>query len=508
MKKNPLESYAKSILKARIYDLARETTLDIMPHLSSTLGNSIWLKREDTQPVFSFKVRGAYNKIRLLNDEQKARGVITASAGNHAQGVAISAQKLGISATIVMPRTTPETKVNAVNYYGAKSILIGDSFDDAFSHCLKLVEENSLVYIPPYDDPDIIAGQGTIAMEIIKQAQTLPDAIFIPVGGGGLAAGITAYTKYLHPSIKIITVEPEDSNCFYAAMQAGRRVKLKQVGLFADGVSVRQIGKEPFSILKHYVDEAICVSADEICAAAKDTFDDHRAMCEPAGSLALAGLKKHVQQNGIQGKQLIAINSGANTSFERIAHIAERSEIGEQREAILAVTLKEKPGNFRKFCRQLNQRSITEFNYRYADTKEAHIFVGLRLVKNETADNLISSLEDKGYKVINMSNNSMAKTHVRHMVGGHKQPSIENEKILRCVFPERPRALLKFLEVLSKNWNISLFHYRNHGAAYGRALIGIQVSESEMAQLKDKLDNLGYEYTLEQDNPAYTCFLN
>ena len=508
MKKPHLESYVKRTLDAQIYDLVRETALDPMHHLSARFDNTIALKREDTQPVFSFKIRGAYNKLRLLDDDAKQRGVLTVSAGNHAQGVAMAAQALGIKAIVVMPKTTPETKVNAVLSYGAKSILHGDTFEEALHHGMQIAEEKSLVYVPPFDDLDVIAGQGTVAVELLRQAQQPIDAIFIPVGGGGLAAGMTAYIKYLHPDIQVFAVEPQDSNCLAAAMEKGRRVTLKQVGLFADGVAVRQVGRESFSILRHYIDGVICVSTDEICAAVKDTFDDHRALSEPAGAVSLAGLKKYVQEHQITGKHLIAINSGANTTFERLAHIAERAEIGEQREAILAVTLTEQLGSFRTFCQILKKRNITEFNYRYAGTEKAQVFVGIRLDKNENINNLIASLTDHGYSVIDMTNNSMAKTHVRHMVGGHAPASVTDERIVRCTFPERPGALLKFLNALGKRWNISLFHYRNHGAAYGRVLIGIRVPDNQTGALRDQLDGLGYEYILEQDNPAYTSFLD
>src|SRR5690554_7088997 len=506
--KTMLNDYLKKILAARVYDVAIESPLHIAPFLSERSGNQIWLKREDQQPVYSFKLRGAYNKIVQLTDEEKAKGVITASAGNHAQGVALSAQKLNIKATIVMPRTTPDIKVRSVKARGARVVLHGDSFDEAFEHSQKLVEEKGMTYVHPYDDPEVIAGQGTVGMEILRQHSGPIDAIFIPVGGGGLAAGIAAWVKYLRPDIRIVAVEPEDAACLKVALEKNRRETLKEVGLFADGVAVKQIGKETFRVLRHYCDEVITANTDEICAAIKDTFEDTRTVVEPAGALALAGLKNWVAKHGAEGKTLLAIQSGANVNFDRLRHIAERTELGEQREAILAVSIPERPGAFRQFCQAIGKRAVTEFNYRYNDPQQANIFVGVQ-TRPGGADlaPLLETLQDKGYPVEDMTNNEMAKLHIRHMVGGPSPRSDLSELLFRVEFPERPGALMAFLLALGSRWNISLFHYRNHGAAYGRVLVGFHVRPGEQGALRVELKKIPYPMVEESDNSAYKRFL-
>ena len=498
--------YVKKILDARIYDLAIETQVDAAPLLSHRLNNQVLLKREDLQPVFSFKLRGAYNKLRHLSDEQLAAGVIAASAGNHAQGLALAAKKMGVKATIVMPQTTPQIKVDAVRARGAKVVLIGDSYDAAAAHANKLIEEQGLTYIHPFDDPDIIAGQGTIGMEILRQVPGDLDAIFIAVGGGGLCAGVAAYVKNLRPDIKIIAVESDDAACLDAAMKAGRRVRLKEVGIFADGTAVAQIGKETFRILKDLVDEVITVSTDEICAAIKDVYNDTRAICEPSGALGTAGLKKYVEAHGVEGQTLMAIQCGANIDFDRLRYISERTETGEKREAVLAVTIDEEPGSFEKFCKALHRRNISEFNYRYNDADRAQIFVGMKVTSDDDRRELVQELGRKGYAVSDMTDNETAKLHIRHMVGGHA-PHVVDEQVFRFEFPERPGALLNFLVQLGGRFNISMFHYRNHGSAFGRVLVGLQASKKDAREVRQFLDNLGYHYTDETDNEAYRFFL-
>ncbi|MGI9303242.1 MAG: threonine ammonia-lyase, biosynthetic [Gammaproteobacteria bacterium] len=501
------DSYIEKILSARVYDVAQESALDSAPLLSQRLNNRVLLKREDQQAIFSFKLRGAYNKLFRLSVEDKARGVIAASAGNHAQGVALAARELGIVATIVMPSTTPPIKIDAVRALGAQAVLHGDSFDEAYEYSLVVAKQQDLVFVHPFDDPDVIAGQGTIGMEICRQHPDALEAVFIPVGGGGLIAGISTYMKYLRPEAKIIGVEPEDAPTLYTALQSGERAVLDHVGIFADGVAVRQIGEENFRIARKSVDEVVLTTTDEICAAIKDIFDDTRSLSEPAGALATAGLKKYVQRERIEGKNLIAINSGANMNFDRLRHVAERAELGEQREALLAVTIPERPGAFRQFCRIVGNRSVTEFNYRYGDSAKAHIFVGIELREASGEKNaLMKDLSGKGYPVLDMTDNEMAKLHLRHMVGGHS-PEAVNEIIYRFEFPERPGALLRFLDAIGQAWNISLFHYRNHGAAYGRVLVGMQVPEADMARFRASLDELGYPYWDETANPVYGLFL-
>jgi threonine dehydratase len=499
--------YLEKILNARVYDVAIESPLEVAKRLSARLSNSVLLKREDLQPVFSFKLRGAYNKITRLPREALERGIITASAGNHAQGVAMAASRLGVRATIVMPKTTPSIKVEAVKSLGGRAVLIGDAYDEAAQHAAKLVQEKGLTYIPPFDDPDIIAGQGTVGMELLRQHQDGIDAIFVPVGGGGLLAGIAAFVKSLRPEIKLIGVEPEDASSMHAALAAGRRVTLDQVGLFADGVAVRQVGKENFRVCRRTVDEVVLVSTDEICAAIKDIFDDTRSIAEPAGALAVAGIKRYVEREKIAGQVLIGVVSGANLNFDRLRHVAERAELGEQREALLAVTIPERPGSFREFCQAIGKRNVTEFNYRYAHHQQAQIFVGLGLREGRgEKQGLIVHLRSLGYPVVDMSDNEMAKLHVRFMVGGHA-PGMDNEMLYRFQFPERPGALLRFLTRMGHRWNISLFHYRNHGAAYGRVLAGIQVPPAERGRFQVYLKELGYPYWCEHGNPAYKLFL-
>jgi len=502
-----LKRYLKMISNSRVYDVARETPLEHAPRLSTRLGNRVWMKREDLQPVHSFKLRGAYNRISGLSQEECARGVIAAAAGNHAQGVALAARKLGVKALIVMPRTTPSIKVESVRDYGARIKLTCDTYDDANTWAAAQAEEKGMTLIHPYDDPEVIAGQGTIALEILQQHTDDIDAIFVPVGGGGLIAGIAAAVKSLRPEIKVIGVEPDEAPCMYEALKRGRRVKLKQVGIFADGVAVRQAGKEPFRIAREYVDDIIIVSTDEICAAMKDIFDDCRAVVEPAGALAIAGMKKYVEQTGIQGKNLVAINSGANVNFDRLRHVSERAEIGERREALLAVTIPEQPGSFRKFCRAIGKRGITEFNYRYADAQQAHVFAGVKLQDgDEERHGLVKMLRGQGYPVEDLTDSELAKLHIRHMVGG-RVPGLKDELLFRFQFPERPGALLNFLVAMGKRWNISLFHYRNHGADYGRILVGIQVPADSRRDFRASLDKLGYVYWEETDCPAYNLFL-
>ena len=502
-----LKRYLKMITNSRVYDVARKTPLEYALRLSARLDNHIWMKREDLQPVHSFKLRGAYNRISALSKQECARGVIAASAGNHAQGVALAARKLGVKALIVMPRTTPSIKVESVRHYGARIKLTGDTYDDACIWAVAQAEAKGMTLIHPYDDPEVIAGQGTVALEILQQHEGELDAIFVPVGGGGLIAGVAAAVKSLRPEVKVIGVEPDEAPCMYEALKSGRRVKLKQVGIFADGVAVRQAGKEPFRIARKYVDDIIIVNTDELCAAMKDIFDDCRAVVEPAGALAIAGVKKYVEQTGIQGKNLVAINSGANINFDRLRHVSERAEIGEHREALLAVTIPEQPGSFKKFCRAIGKRGITEFNYRYSDKQQAHVFAGVKLQQgDEERHALVKSLREQGYPVEDLTDSELAKLHIRHMVGG-RVPGLTDELLFRFQFPERPGALLNFLMSMGKRWNISLFHYRNHGADYGRVLVGVQVPADSRKDFRTSLDKLGYVYQEETDCPAYNLFL-
>ncbi len=501
-----MNGYLKRILNARVYDVAVETPLEAAQNLSARTGNTILLKREDMQPVFSFKLRGAYNKMARLTPEQLKRGVIAASAGNHAQGVALSAQRLGCKAVIVMPTTTPQIKIQAVANRGAKVVLHGDSYSDAYQHALELEQQSHMTFVHPYDDPDVIAGQGTIGMEILRQHTDPLHAIFVPIGGGGLIAGVAAYVKQLRPEIKIIGVQPQDSDAMYQSLKAKKRITLAHVGLFADGVAVKQVGTETFRICRKLLDEIILVDTDMACAALKDVFEDTRSILEPAGALAIAGAKVYAAREKLKGETLVAIASGANMNFDRLRFIAERSEIGERREAILAVTIPESPGSFRKFCSLLGKRNITEFNYRYADAKVAHVFVGIQVRDELETNELVGRLQRNKLATLDLSDNEMAKLHLRHLVGGHA-PEVEDEIMFRFEFPERPGALMNFLNSMSHNWNISLFHYRNHGADYGRVLVGMQVPHHDKKTLRLFLDTLGYRYWDESDNPAYRLFL-
>ena len=503
----PLQ-YIERILKSRVYDVARETPLEPARLLSARLGNAVFLKREDLQPVFSFKIRGAYNKVAGLSPEERARGVITASAGNHAQGVALSARRLGIRALIVMPETTPAIKVAAVRRLGGEAVLHGGAYDEAYEHAAQIARREGMTFVHPYDDPEVIAGQGTVAMEILRQHPAPLHAIFVPVGGGGLIAGIAAYVKTFWPEVKVIGVEPDDAPSLERALAAGKRVVLESVGIFADGVAVRQVGEEPFRVCREAVDEVVLVTGDEICAAIKDIFDETRSVAEPAGALAVAGMKKYVEREGLRGADLVAIDSGANINFDRLRYIAERAETGEQREALLAVTIPEEPGSFRSFCEAIGHRSITEFNYRYASASRAHVFAGIELREGRAdKERLVGELREKGYAVLDLSDNEMAKLHVRYMVGG-RAPEVVDEVLYRFEFPERPGALLNFLTQMGSRWNISLFHYRNLGADYGRVLVGVQVPPADAGRFQKFLADLGYPWEEETGNPAYRLFLS
>ena len=495
------------ILTARVYDVAQETPLESAPNLSARLNNKLLLKREDMQSVFSFKLRGAYNKMAHLSPDLLKKGVIAASAGNHAQGVALGASKLGTKAIIVMPVTTPQVKVNAVKARGGEVILYGDTFDEACAYARQLETEKGLTFIHPFDDPYVIAGQGTIGMEILRQYQQPIHAIFVAIGGGGLISGIAAYIKRLRPEIKIIGVEPVDADAMSQSLKAGHRVKLSQVGLFADGVAVREVGEETFRLCQEYVDEIILVDTDDTCAAIKDVFEDTRSILEPAGALAIAGAKAYVEREKIQGETLIAIACGANMNFDRLRFVAERAEFGERREAIFAVTIPEEPGSLRKFCECIGKRNLTEFNYRIADQKEAHIFVGMQIKNREDAAKIIEYFQENGFKTIDLTDDELTKLHLRHMVGG-RSTLAHHELLYRFEFPERPGALMKFVCSMSPNWNISLFHYRNNGSDYGRIVAGIQVPPEEMGEWQAFLDTLGYRYWDENKNPAYKLFLS
>ena len=503
------DAYIKRILNARVYDVAQETPLSEAPGMTRRLGNQIFLKREDLQPVFSFKLRGAYNKMVNLDDASRARGVVAASAGNHAQGVALASKKLGVRATIVMPVTTPAIKVDAVRNLGAKVILHGDTYDAAAALATELVGAEGMTFLHPFDDPDVIAGQGTVGVELSRQAPAPLDYVFVCVGGGGLIAGIATYLRYVWPETRIIGVEPEDAACVRAALDTGRRVRLKQVGLFADGCAVAQAGKETLRLIKAYVDDVVTVTTDEICAGVKDIFEDTRAIAEPAGALAVAGMKKYVERHNITGAAMAATVSGANTNFDRLRYISERTEIGERREAVISVAIPERPGAFRRFCSELGRRNITEFNYRYSDEQAAQVFVGLSVTpQSDDLVKLIARLERKGYAVQNLTDNETAKLHVRHMVGGQGPASLGSELVFRVQFPERPGALLNFLGSLGDDFDISLFHYRNHGAAYGRILVGFKLLQRQRPALLRALKRIGYPHWEETENPAYVTYLS
>jgi len=502
-----IDDYLALIEAASVYDVAKESPLELAGNLSLRLNNRVLMKREDLQPVFSFKLRGAYNKLRSLDEHEVGAGVICSSAGNHAQGVALAARRRNIRAVIVMPVTTPSIKVDAVEALGGEVVLFGDTYDDAYKRAIEMSEKEGLAFIHPFDDPYVIAGQGTIGREILQQLEGDAAAVFVPIGGGGLIAGIAAYIKGTRPDIRIIGVEPEDSAGMRDSLAAGRPVTLDHVGIFADGVAVRRVGDETFRLCQALVDEVITVDTDQICAGIKDIFEDTRSIVEPAGALAVAGLKKYVDEHKVNNETFVVINCGANVNFDRLRHIAERAAIGEQQEMLLAVEIPEKPGSFREFCQAIGRRGITEFNYRFNDSKNAHIFVGVQLRRGrEEHAELVRKLADLGYRFADLSDDEMAKLHIRHMVGG-SAANLENERLFRFEFPERPGALLNFLQAIGTDWNISLFHYRNHGSDYGRVLAGIQVPDSESDELEAHLAELGYPHFEESDNPAYRMFL-
>jgi threonine dehydratase len=498
--------YLKRILTARVYEVARETPLDPAPQLSARLKNRLLLKREDQQPVFSFKLRGAYNKLAQLSAESLARGVIAASAGNHAQGVALAARKLGCRAVIVMPLTTPQVKIDAVRARGAEVVLHGDSYSDAYAHALEIQKAQGLEFVHPFDDPDVIAGQGTIAMEILRQHTGPIHAMFVAIGGGGLIAGVSAFVKQIRPEIRVIGVQTVDSDAMRRSIEAGRRVELAEVGLFSDGTAVRKVGEETFRLCRQHVDEIILVDTDAICAAIKDVFEDTRITLEPAGALAIAGAKAYVERERLRNQTLVAIACGANMNFDRLRFVAERAEIGERREAVFAVTIPEERGSFRRFCELVGARNVTEFNYRIADAKQAHVFVGIQIQSPAEAARIARNFERAGFPTLDLTEDELAKLHIRHLVGG-RSPLARDERLYRFEFPERPGALMRFLSSMSPNWNISLFHYRNHGADYGRILVGLQVPSGEKRQLREFLATVGYRYWDESAHPAYRMFL-
>ena len=503
-----MDHYIKKILTARVYDVSKETPLEIAPGLSSKTDNHVLLKREDMQPVFSFKSRGAYNRIFNLKQQQPdIEGVVCASAGNHAQGVAMSARRLGLRAVIVMPKTTPTIKVDAVRNLGGEAVLHGDNYDEAYAEACELEKSTGYTFIHPFNDEDIIAGQGTVGIEICRQNPGAFDVVFVPIGGGGLASGVSILMKYLRPEVLVIGVEPEDAASMKASISAGRPVVLDEVGIFADGVAVKSPGDETYRICSQTLDGIITISVDEMCAAIRDVFDDTRTIMEPAGALSVAGLKKYVSENGIVDKNLVAVTTGANVNFDRLRHISERAEIGEQREALLAVTIPEQPGSFRHFCEMLGKRSVTEFNYRYSDSRSANVFVGVQLSEGAAErERIVDDLRNSSFTVEDLTDNEMAKLHVRHMVGGSSQAK-RDEMLYRFEFPERPGALAAFLNSMEQGWNITLFHYRNHGSAYARVLVGMQVPAEDDIEFKRFLDKLGYRYWCEDDNVAYRMFL-
>jgi threonine dehydratase len=497
------------ILTARVYEVARETELERARHLSARLGNAVWLKREDNQPVFSFKLRGAYNKMVLLSSEERARGIIAASAGNHAQGVALAAQRLGCRAVIVMPVTTPSVKVDAVRAHGGRAVqvvLAGDSFSDAYQHALVLQKQHDYTFVHPFDDIDVIAGQGTVGMEILRQHQDHIDAVFVAIGGGGLIAGVGAFIKAVRPEIRVIGVQTLDSDAMAQSLIARRRVALKHVGLFSDGTAVKQVGALTFKIAKQVVDEIVLVDTDDICAAIKDVFEDTRSILEPAGALAVAGLKRYVQRDGVRGQTLVAIACGANMNFDRMRFVADRAEIGEQREAVFAVTIPEERGSFKRFCALIGERSVTEFNYRICDARQAVLFVGIAIKARSEGDRIAASFRKRGFATLDLSADELAKEHLRYMVGGRSALAVD-EMLYRFEFPERPGSLMQFLNSLSPNWNISLFHYRNQGADYSTILVGLQVPAAERREFSVFLKELGYPASDETANPAYHLFL-
>jgi threonine dehydratase len=506
MARAPSTDYLKKILTARVYDVAIESPLDPARNLSRRLGNHVLLKREDQQPVFSFKLRGAYNKMAHLTKEQLAQGVICASAGNHAQGVALSARKLGCRAVIVMPVTTPKLKIDAVAALGGEVVLHGDSYSDAHQHALELQEAEGLTFVHPFDDPDVIAGQGTIAMELLRQHQGPIDAVFVAIGGGGLISGVASYIKAVRPEIRVIGVQTRDSDAMVRSVKAGKRVTLPDVGLFSDGTAVKLVGEETFRITRALVDDFVVVDTDEVCAAIKDVFQDTRSILEPAGALGVAAIKQYAAANKCKGQTFIAITCGANMNFDRLRFVAERAEFGEQREALFAVTIPEERGSFKRFCELIGPRAVTEFNYRISDANQAHVFVGIAISRRDEAERIARSFERHAFPTVDLTDDELAKEHVRHMVGGRTELA-EHERLFRFVFPERPGALMRFLSSMDPGWNISLFHYRNQGADYGRILVGIQVPRSDARAFKAFLDALAYPFTEESDNPVYRLFL-
>ena len=500
------KDYLQRILTAKVYDVASESPLDIARSLSRRTGNHVLLKREDTQPVFSFKLRGAYNKMAHLSPEQLARGVICASAGNHAQGVALGARKLGCRAVIVMPVTTPRVKIDAVQALGGEVVLHGDSYSDAHLHALELQKAEKLEFVHPFDDPDVIAGQGTIAMEILRQHQGPLDAVFVAIGGGGLISGVASYIKAVRPEVQVIGVQTTDSDAMLRSVKAGKRVQLADVGLFADGTAVKLVGEETFRIARKLVDDFVVVDTDEVCAAIKDVFQDTRSILEPSGAMGVAGLKQYVAQHKCKGRTFVAVTCGANMNFDRLRFVAERAEFGEQREALFAVTIPEERGSFKRFCELIGPRAVTEFNYRIADPTVAHVFVGVAITRRDEAQRIARQFERHGFATVDLTDDELAKEHVRHMVGGRSELA-RDERLFRFVFPERPGALMKFLSALHPGWNISLFHYRNQGADYGRILVGMQVPAQDNAALREFLDTLAYPHSEETQNPVYRLFL-
>jgi len=503
------DDYLKKILTARVYDVARETELERAPNLSARLSNAVYLKREDNQPVFSFKLRGAYNKMAHLTPAQLERGVITASAGNHAQGVALSAARLGVRAVICVPVTTPQVKVDAVRAHGGPTVEVvqaGESYSDAYAHAVRLQAELGLTFVHPFDDPEVIAGQGTVAMEILSQHQAPIHAIFVPIGGGGLAAGVAAYVKAVRPEIRVIGVQTDDSCAMAQSIEAGKRVELNEVGLFSDGTAVKLVGEETFRLCQTYLDEVITVDTDALCAAIKDVFQDTRSVLEPAGALAVAAAKRYVEREGIADQTLVAVTSGANMNFDRMRFVAERAEVGEAREAVFAVTIPEERGSFRRFCELVGTRSVTEFNYRIADATQAHLFLGVQIRNRGESPQIARTLEEHGFAAVDLTGDELAKQHVRYMVGGHS-PLASDERLFRFEFPERPGALMRFLSSMAPNWNISLFHYRNQGADYSSILVGVQVPAGDDGEFQRFLATLGYPYREETGNPAYRLFL-
>ncbi len=505
--------YLKRILNAKVYDVAIESPLEKASHLSQRLNRTIYLKREDLQPVFSFKLRGAYNKMAHLSNEQRLRGVVAASAGNHAQGVAVGAQRLGVKATIVMPTTTPQVKIDAVKHFGGnwvEIVLHGESYSDAAEYASRLEQEHSLTFVHPFDDPDVIAGQGTVGMEILRQHPQPIEAIFVAIGGGGLAAGVATYVKQVRPEVKVIGVQTIDSDAMARSLKSGRRVQIQDVGLFSDGTAVKVVGKETFRLCKSYVDDVILVNTDEVCAAIKDVFQDTRSILEPAGALALAGAKRYCSEHMKEHGSLIAIACGANMNFDRLRFVTERSEVGEQREAVFAITVPEERGSFRRFCNALGPRAVTEFNYRISDQKNAHLFVGIQIKNRAEGQAIAEHFNALGFKTLDLSDDELAKLHIRHMVGG-RSALAQNERIIQFEFPERPGALMKFLTQMNPSWNISLFHYRNHGSDHGNILVGVQMPEGDQRShkkaLKTFIESMGYSHSDETDNPVYRLFL-